>query len=184
LPGPVITVSGPHGTGKTTYAKAIAQAFGLRYVCAGELFRRLAKERGMSLEDFSKLAAHDPAIDRTIDDRTKAEASEGGVVIDAQLAAWMVGDLADVKVLCTAPDEVRVRRIAERDRSSFQDAQSETLARELIQRDRYKKYYGIDIDDLSVYDLKIDTSQNSVDEIKRILIDAVREFLESKGKQS
>ena len=35
-----ITISGLHGTGKSTYAKRIAEAFRLRYVSAGEFFRR------------------------------------------------------------------------------------------------------------------------------------------------
>lgn len=173
----MITVSGPHGTGKSTYAKALAQALGLRYVCAGELFRDLAKERKMHLEEFSKLAAEDPAIDNMIDERTKAEAKKGGVVIDAQLGAWMVGGLADVKLLLVAPDEVRFKRIADRDRISLEVARRETGAREQIQKERYKKYYGINVDDLSIYDLRIDTSLHPVQETKLIVIDRVKDFL-------
>ncbi len=177
MPGPVITVSGPHGTGKSTYAKALAKALGLRYVCAGELFRDLAKERGVSLEAFSSLAAEDPAIDKMIDERTKTEAKKGGVVIDAQLGAWMVKDLADVRLLLTAPDEVRFKRIAERDGASVSEARKETMAREEIQKQRYKKYYGINVDDPSIYNLKIDTSQDSVEKTTSIVIASVRSFL-------
>ncbi len=177
MPGPVVTVSGPHGTGKSTYAKALAKALGLRYVCAGELFRDLAKERGISLEAFSSLAARDPAIDKMIDERTKTEAKEGGVVIDAQLGAWMLNDLADVKLLLTAPDEVRFKRIAVRDGTSVSEARKETMAREEIQKQRYKKYYGINVDDPSIYDLKIDTSHHSVEKTTSIVIASVRSFL-------
>lgn len=182
LPGPVITVSGPHGTGKSTYAKALAEALNLRYVSAGELFRDLAKQHKMSLEAFSHRAADDPSIDRMLDERTKAEAKKGGVVIDAQLGAWMVRDLADLTVLLTAPDDVRFKRIAERDGSKVGDAMSETENRESIQKQRYKKYYGIDVTDLSIYDLKIDTSLYSIERTKAIIIDAVRNFLMQRGK--
>lgn len=180
MAGPVVTISGPHGTGKSTYAKALADALKLRYVCAGELFRELAKEKKMSLETFSHLAEHDPSVDGMIDERTKMKAKEGGVVIDAQLAAWMVKDLADVKVLLIAPDEIRFKRIAEREHIPFSAAKEETLAREQIQKRRYKKYYGIDISDLSIYDLKIDTSLHSIEETKAIIIEEVRSFLEKK----
>ncbi len=175
-------MSGPHGTGKSTYAKALARALNLRYVSAGELFRELAKQHKMSLEAFSHRAAEDPTIDRMLDERTKAEAKKGGVVVDAQLGAWMVRDLADAKVLLTAPDDVRFKRIAERDGSSVADAKRETENRESIQQSRYKKYYGIDVTDLSIYDLKIDTSQYSIEKMKTDIIDAVRNFLLERGK--
>jgi len=178
----IITMSGPHGTGKSTYAKALAEALGLRYVSAGELFRDLAKQNSLSLEAFSHRAADDPSIDRMLDERTKAEAEKGGVVIDAQLGAWMVKDLADVKILLTAPDEVRFKRIAERDGSDMTHAMRETENRESIQKQRYKKYYGIDVTDLSIYDLKIDTSLYPIEKTKTVVIDAVRNFLKGRGK--
>ncbi len=177
MPGPVITVSGPHGTGKSTYAKALAEALGLRYVCAGELFRDLAKEKKMSLETFSSLAAKDPAIDKLIDERTKTEARKGGVVIDAQLGAWMLKELADVKLLMVAPDEVRFKRIAERDGTSIESAKKETMAREQIQKQRYKKYYGIDVDDLGIYDLTIDTSLYPVEKTASAVVAEVQSLL-------
>ena len=178
MKGPVVTVSGPHGTGKSTCARALAKALGLRYVCAGELFRTLAQENKMSLESFSHYAADDPRVDKMIDERTRAEAAKGNVVIDAQLAAWMTKDEADVKLLLVAPDEVRFGRIARRDHVSFEVAKKETLKREQIQKERYKKYYGVDMEDLSVYDLKIDTGANSINTTKRIIIESVRKLLE------
>jgi cytidylate kinase len=181
LKGPVITVSGPHGTGKSTYARALAADLGLRYVCAGELFRDLARERGMSLEAFSKYAACNPEVDHLIDERTRAEAKTGGVVIDAQLAAWMVRDQADVKLLLVASDKVRFSRIAKRDHVTFEFAKKETLAREGIQRLRYMQYYRIDVTDLSIYDLKIDTGLHSIDFTGRHIVDAVRSLLQEQN---
>ena len=170
-------MSGPHGTGKSTYAKGLAKALGLRYVSAGELFRQLAKEKKMSLEAFSNLAAKDPAIDKMIDERTKAEARKGSVVIDAQLGAWMAKDLSNVRLLLVAPDEIRFKRIAERDGTSLEHATRETMAREQIQKERYKKYYEIDVDDLSIYDLKIDTSQHPIDETASMIVAEVQRLL-------
>ena len=182
--GLVITVSGPHGTGKSTYAKALAEALHLRYLSAGELFRDLARQHHLSLQALSARAGEDPSIDRMLDERTKAEAKSGGVVIDAQLAAWIAGDQADVKVLLTAPNEVRFKRIAERDHVAFEEARRETEYRESIQKKRYKEYYGIDVSDLSIYELKVDTSLHTIETTKKIIIDSVRGFLTNKSKPS
>jgi len=182
--GLVITVSGPHGTGKSTYAKALANALKLRYASAGEIFRDLAKENKMTLAIFSQLAEQDPAVDKMIDERTRMIAKEGGVVIDAQLAAWMVGDLADLKLLLVAPDEIRFKRIAQRERVSFSTAREETLAREEIQKRRYKRYYGIDVTDLRIYDLKIDTSMHSIGRTKAFIIENAKDFLAKKRTET
>jgi CMP/dCMP kinase len=174
----VMTVSGPHGTGKSTYAKTLAQAFRLRYLSAGQQFRDLAKQKGLTLEAFNLVAAENPETDRAIDEMTKAAAKKGGVVIDAQLSAWMVGELADVKILIVAADDVRFRRIAHRDGITVEEARRQTLARELIQRQRYEKYYGIDVSDLSIYDLKIDTGPYSLEKAKSVVVDRVKRFMD------
>jgi cytidylate kinase len=179
--GLVITVSGPHGTGKSTYARALAQALQLRYISAGEIFRDLAKQQKLSLEALSSQAAEDPSIDRMLDERTKTEARRGNVVIDAQLGAWMAKDLVDVKVLLTAPDEVRFKRIAEREGVGIEQARRETEYREAIQQKRYKEYYGIDVTDLSFYDIRIDTGLRPIEETERIIVEAVRGFLRQRG---
>jgi cytidylate kinase len=181
LSGPVITVSGPHGTGKSTYAKALAAALGLRYVSGGEFFRYLARERGATLEVFSRMAAEDRAIDTLIDEMTKAEARKGGVVIDAQLGAWMAREIADVKVLIVASDDVRFKRIAERDGISVSEARKQTLERERIQKERYQKYYGLDVSDLSIYDVRIDAGLYPIEQAKAVVIDTVRKQLSRKA---
>jgi cytidylate kinase len=177
MSGPVVTIGGPHGTGKSTYARALAKALGLKYVSAGRLFRDLARHSSMTLEAFSRYAAENPQVDKMIDAKTIEEAKKGNVVIDSQLGAWMLRDEADVKLFLIAADEVRFKRIAGRDRVTFDTAKNETLAREQIQRDRYKKYYGIDITDQTIYDLKIDTGLQSIDRTKAIIIETVRRAL-------
>jgi len=178
----VITVGGPHGTGKSTYALALAKALGLRYVSAGSIFRELAKKSNASLESYSKYAENDPKTDQMIDERTKEEARKGSVVIDAQLAAWMVRELADLKMLLTAPDVIRFARIAQREGITIESAQRETEMREEIQKRRYQQYYGIDVTDLSIYDIRIDTSLYPIEKTTAIVIEEATSFLVKTGR--
>ncbi|MEM3569073.1 MAG: AAA family ATPase, partial [Candidatus Jordarchaeales archaeon] len=145
----VITISGLHGTGKTTQAKFLAKRFGLRYVSAGEIMRKMAEERGISLEEFSRIAENDPLIDRQIDERMISEAEKGNVVLDGRLTAWMAGDKADIKILLTAPLDIRVERIAKREGKSIEEALKETVIREESEKKRFMDIYGIDVDDCS-----------------------------------
>ncbi|HEX9239787.1 MAG TPA: AAA family ATPase [Candidatus Bathyarchaeia archaeon] len=167
-----MTVSGPHGSGKSTYAERLAGSLGLRHVSAGLMFRKLAEERQVLLEKFQELAAADPSIDRLVDERTMIEAERGDVVVDGQLAGWVLKEISDLRVLLTAPLVVRLERIAARDRVSLEEARRQTLHREGVQAERYRKHYGFSVDDWSIYQLVLDTSFGSIEDTAKILLAA------------
>ena len=174
----VITVSGLHGAGTSTHARRLAEALGLRYVSAGTILRRMAEERGVTLEEMSRLAKGDPELDRLVDERTREEAMRGGVVIDAALSGWIVED-ADIKVFLTAPLEARMRRIAARDGLTVEEAREATLLREEIERERFRKFYGIEISDMSIYDVVLNTELFDADGTARILKKVMEEYRSS-----
>jgi cytidylate kinase len=143
---------------------------------AGVIFRNMAKERNLTLEDFSRVAAGDEDIDRLIDDKLKEEAEKGNAVIDGQLAAWMAGDNADLKILLIASVENRIRRISERDGTNFEYARRETITREGSEKARYLEYYGVDVSDHSVYDLIINTDKYNLENVIAIVSTAIEEY--------
>ncbi len=168
----IVTVSGPHGSGKSTYAAKLAGSLALRHVSAGMLFRKLAEERKVSLEKFQEMAAADPSIDRLVDERTMMEAERGDVVVDGQLAGWVLKEISDLRILLTAPLVVRLERIAARDRISLEEARRQTLHREAVQAERYRTHYGFSVDDWSIYHLILDTSFGSIEDTAKILLAA------------
>ncbi len=170
----IVTVSGPHGTGKSTYAAQLAKTLRLRHVSAGLLFRRIAKERRLTLEEFGKAALDDPSIDRLIDEETMKEAEKGEVVVDGQLAGWVLKEKADLRIYLTAPDVVRVARIARRDGLGSEEAKLQTMHRERLQIERYRRHYGLNVEDKSVYHLILDTSILPMEDTGRILLMTAR----------
>ena len=165
----VITIGGLHGTGKSSAADNISKMFNLKRVSAGGIFRQLAQERGVTLEEFSKIAEEDETIDRELDARIKIEAEKGNVMLDGQLAAIMAGDHADIKILLTASLRTRVKRIAARDDVSYEDALHETETREMIERARYKEFYDYDVANFSIYDLVINTEKYDLEGVTAII---------------
>jgi cytidylate kinase len=136
------------------------------------VFRKLADERRVSLEKFQEIAAADPSIDRLVDERTMAEAESGDVVVDGQLAGWVLKEISDLRALLTAPLVVRLERIAARDHVSLEEARRQTLHREGVQAERYRKHYGFSVDDWSIYHLILDTSFGSIEDTAKILLAA------------
>jgi len=180
--GIVIAVSGPPASGKTTHARYLAERFGLRYVSAGSLFREMAMEMGISLEEFHKMAESDHRYDIAVDKRSIEEAKKGNVVLDGHLTAWITREYSDLKIYLTAPLEERARRLAEREGKNISQALEELRMREESNRRRYLEIYGIDIGDLSIFDLVINTSRLPAESVRRILEVFVEEYLKHKGK--
>ena len=176
-----ITVSGLHGTGKTTIAEKFSQQLNLRHISAGRLFRQIALERGISLEDLNALAGKKYDIDRIIDDKTKLEAEKGDVIIDGLLAGWIAGELADVTIYLRSDEELRLSRIAKRDGVSYDEAKKRTLFREKVEFTRFNKFYGIDITDIKLYDLVLNTGLFTVESNISIIGKFIREYVKLHG---
>ena len=173
---PIIAVSGPHGSGKSTAARNVAEILGFKYISAGELFRDMAKEQNMNLEEFSRQAELKEEIDRYIDNKTlELGQTRDNVVIDAQLGGWMLKEEADMLVYVTAPFDIRVQRIAQRENKPIETIIKETKAREESEKSRYQKLYKIDITDLTIYDLIVNSEKFDVAECVEIILTAYNE---------
>jgi cytidylate kinase len=173
----LITVSGPPGSGKSTTASNLAEALGLEHVSGGDIFRELADERGYTPLEFNKLAEEDDQIDRDLDRRLQNVASErDDVVLESRLAGWLAGDYADFRVWLDAPLDVRAERVAEREDKPVATAREESAARQSSEADRYEEYYGIDITDLTIYDLSVNTARWDADAVLDMLVTAVKEY--------
>ncbi len=179
----IITVSGPHGTGKSTYAAQLADALRIRHVSAGAVFRRIAKEKKISLEELGEKALEDPSIDKLVDQRTIAEADKGNVVIDGQLAGWILKDRSDLRIYLTAPEDIRLERIAKRDKVGLREARAQTEQRESVQRERYLRHYGFQVEDRSIYHLILDTSLGSIEDTAKVLVSAAAMVRRAKKSQ-
>lgn len=174
-----ITISGLHGTGKSTYARRIAEEFKFRHISVGELFRQIAAKRGLSLAELSCEADKNAAIDRLLDKRSRKEIRKGCVVIDGLLAGWMVRGHSALKVYLSTPYRIRIGRIAYREGLSYVDAEKATVIRERLERRRFKRFYSIDIGDLSIYDLVLNTGLMPIEQNVEVIKSFVSGYIKS-----
>ena len=168
----IITISGAPGTGTSTLSRSLSQQLNLRYINSGELFRKIASEKNISVREMNRLAEKGPEIDYLIDDAQKALAREDGGIFEGKLSGHLLP--ADLKVLLKTELRRRAERISKREAKLFEDAMSETRQREESEARRYKMYYNIDINDTSVYDLVIDTGKFDEAATLAIVLAAVR----------
>jgi len=170
----ILTISGLHGTGKSAIGKKLAESLGIKYYSTGEAFRDLAKDMNMSLKEFTHYVEENPEIDKQLDKKIIDIAKKGNIIVDSQLSGYILESFADFKILLTCPLETRVKRMAERDLTSYEDNLKETLLREKSELKRFKELYNIDLSDNNkikkIYDLIIDTQNLTIEEVlNRIL---------------
>ncbi|MCX6674060.1 MAG: AAA family ATPase [Methanothrix sp.] len=168
----IITISGSPGTGTSTLARSLSQQLKLRWVNSGDLFRKIAGEKNISIREMNRLAEKGPEIDYLIDDAQLALAREGGGIFEGRLSGHLLP--AGLKVLLTADLRTRAERIAKREAKLTEDAIAETRIREESEARRYKMYYNIDINDFSVYDLVVDSGKFDEAATLAIVLAAVR----------
>ncbi len=162
-----ITIGGNPGSGTSTLARHLSYRKNLRLVSVGELFRELAKKREITIEELSEIAERDSMIDIELDDLQKEMAEGGNVILEGRLSGWMVN--GDIKIWLKAPAEVRAKRVARRDNLEIIQALEKIKRRELSEKKRYRKIYNIDIDDLSIYNIVLDTEKLSPESLVKIM---------------
>jgi cytidylate kinase len=84
----------------------------------------------------------------------------------------------DLRFFLSCPFEERVRRIAEREGRDLEEVGEETRAREESERERFMRFYGVDVGDLSIYDVVLNTGLYDADAAARILKKVVDEYLQ------
>jgi cytidylate kinase len=169
----IVTVDGPSGSGKGTLAKEIAERLGIKHFSAGDVFRSIAKDQGISHVELAEKA--DKQVDLEVDRRTLQRALEESCVVEGRLPSWVLGDYSDLKIFLTADEKERAKRVAGRENIDRKTA----LEQEIRQRDsennrRYEDYYGIDTSKKDIYDVIFDNTDLSLNE-QNNLVDKIIE---------
>lgn len=175
----LITISGVPGSGKTTVARLLAARLGLPHIYAGDLYRKAAVERGISLEQFNVLSEQDHSIDRQLDARMAEYARQGDVILEGRLAGFIAVQegVEALKVWLTASDEVRATRVAQREGKDGRTVLQLNRARQASDAKRYRDIYGFDLDDTSIYDLILDSDNQRPEALaEQILAQAATRF--------
>jgi len=159
-----LLLSGLSGTGSTTAAKRIAADLGLKYVYGGQIFRNLAVERGITLEELTERLEEDPETEREIDRRLIEAGRQDNVLLESRTMGWIFPfDVPAIRIWLTCDLEERLRRVLDREHHSR--SAENLLRREASDNRRYAMLYGIHHEDFSPFDLVVDTTRLSVDDV-------------------
>lgn len=169
-----ITLTGNLGSGKTSVCKEL-EKMGYNIVSTGTIFREIAAEKGISVIELNELAKKDRSIDDLIDNRSIQLGNElDNTVFDSRLA-WHFAT-PSFKVFLLVDTEEAARRVFEGDSrnaeeyNTLEEAAEGLSLRAKIERERFSELYGIDYYDGNNYDLIIESSNATPEQIAKEIV--------------
>ncbi|MFA7319307.1 MAG: cytidylate kinase family protein [Parcubacteria group bacterium] len=172
----IITLNGAEGSGKTTVAKKISEELGYVRYTTGEIFREMARKRGLTLVDYIKLGENDPQVDKEVDDYViELSKKEDHFILDSRMAWHFIPK--SLKIYLNIDQREGAKRIfneLQKDtaRNEMKDKPKtvDEVLRKIQERNetddkRYMQYYKVNIRDEKNYDFVLDTTNLSRDEV-------------------
>lgn len=180
----IITITGDHASGQGMLSNFIQKDMGYEVYRNGQYARKLAKDMGMSITEFQTYLNENPEMDRKIEKSAAEYAdSHDNLVIDAKLGWYAVP--YSFKVYLKVDIDVAAKRAFEDvNRKDSEPYESIMEAKKLIiyryneENKRWFEEYGIRRDDMTNYDIVVDTTNLTPEEVFNIVKEEYLKWLE------
>jgi cytidylate kinase len=171
----IVTISGNPGSGKSTVAKLLVKECGYERIYAGEIFREIARERGITSEELVRRAEKDQKIDILVDERVRDKVREleragKNILVEGRIQFHFLPE--SIKIYVYVDEKEGARRIwkdlqdkeaaLQRNQeaaNSIDEVVEKNRFREETDAQRYMKLYGVDHRDKKHYDFVVDTTK-------------------------
>lgn len=167
----IIALSGDLASGKGTVSKILMQELDYDIYRNGEYARKLAKDMGLSITSFNTYLTNHPEIDEQIE-KSAAEYAKNhdNFIIDARLGWYAVPE--SFKVYLTVDIDVAAQRAfldpnrKETEKfNTIEEQKQDIIKRFNLENERYWNLYKVRKEDMSNYDLVIDTTKLKPEEV-------------------
>jgi cytidylate kinase len=174
-----VCINGDLGSGKTTAARGLAKFLHYDFYSMGLMQRQIARRRGITTLELNRVAETDQGIDHEIDGILKmlAKGSEK-IVVDSRMGWFFIPRSLKIRLVCN-PQTSASRLVQDKNREAesykdIQQAMSSLMARRDSERKRFLDLYKVSVEDLTHYDLVMQTDLYSRREIVKILVAHMR----------
>ena len=178
-----ISITGKLGSGKSTICNLIKDTYGFEIFSTGAIQREVARERGITTLELNELMKVDHSLDDIIDattTRLSVERAGDKLIFDSRMA-WHFAKNT-FKIFVTVDPMVAAQRVICAGRGSeecytcVEEARDNLIKRSLVEQERFKTLYGVDYYDYNNYNLVVDSSYRSPDEVLAIIWEAYQAY--------
>ena len=164
-------------SGKGTVSKLLAKELGYETISIGDMKRKLAAEMWINIIEFNKMW-DDPEksaeFDLKYEEYQKNLKLTDNIILDSRL--WFYAQPKAFKILLDVDEEIAWERIFKDKRATKKHAIAEVKERNSSDEERYKKLYDVNVRDPNNYNLVIDTSDRTPQEVLQIILDEFKAY--------
>ncbi len=176
----ILTINGTPSSGKGTIAKKLAEKFNLIYYSIGDIKRIQAKERNMGIQEFNDWANKNPTQGHRVFDEAQKKIGEtqDNIIFDGRVSFYFIPH--SIKIHLTCDYQIAAQRRFEelqknqtRNEGKFEtvdDVKTALENRHRTDKKFFQTEYGINVDDVSNYDIVIDTTHRTPTEVLTLIL--------------
>lgn len=181
----IISLAGDLAAGKGSVSEILIKDLNYGIYRNGEYARKLAKDMGLDITSFNEYLSNHPEIDLQIEKSAAEYAKEhDNFIIDARLGWYAVPE--SFKVYLKVDIDVAAKRAfndpKRKSTESFatiEEQKEDMQKRFKMENERYWKLYQVRKDDMSNYDLVIDTTNQTPQDTAEVIKKEYKKWLEN-----
>lgn len=180
----LISITGRLGSGKSTVCGIMKERYGFDIFSTGAIQREYARSKGISTLELNKRMKENPGLDDEIDNtvtRVSREHKGENLIFDSRMAWHFAEDT--FKIFLTiepmeAANRVFYNRVsAEESYTDVNDACEKLVERSVVERKRFIEIYGVDYYDFNNYNLVVDTTNKTPDEVVAVIMENYNSYV-------
>ena len=180
----IISLAGDLAAGKGTVSDILIKELNYGIYRNGEYARKLARNMKLDITSFNAFLAEHPEIDLQIEKSAAEYAREhDNFIIDARLGWYAVPE--SYKVYLKVDIDVAAQRAFNDSKrkstecfETVEEQKADMIRRYRMENERYWKLYHVHKEDMSNYDLVIDTTKLTPEETANQIIEKYKEWLD------
>lgn len=178
----LITIWWKAWSGKGTVSKLLAEELWYEIVSIGDMKRKLAAEMWINIIEFNKMW-DDPEksaeFDLKYEEYQQNLKLSDDIILDSRL--WFYAQPHAFKILLDVDEEIAWERIFKAERDTDKHASKKHAVAQVKERNssdeaRYQKLYNVDLWNPNNYNLVIDTSERTPEEVLQIILDEFKAY--------
>jgi len=181
-----ITISGELGSGKSSLSKLLCEKTDFKIISVGAIQRELAEKHGMSTLEFNKYMETHPEIDIECDNKVvEYGLSEANLILDSRMAwhfvphAFKIHLLININIAANRIYNDNVRKNEQN--NNIEHAIQNIITRKASEVKRFKEQYNVEINNLQNYNIVVDSSFITADNLADFVLTKFESWKSQKG---